>query len=118
MCDASLDMSVAPHDTGESDVHLECDEALLEQLASGSATVDDVASALASGWDPNSAEPETGDTPLHLAARSGSLGICQALVAAGANPLARCVTQSHPRACTHLMASETRSSALHHTATA
>lgn len=95
MYDASLSMD--PHDAGGSEAQPECDAALLEQLVSGSATVNDVTSALASGWDPNRAEPETGDTPLHLAARSGSLGVCQALVAAGANPLARCASQSRAR---------------------
>ncbi|KAK9842603.1 hypothetical protein WJX81_008535 [Elliptochloris bilobata] len=65
------------------------DHLLLEQLASGLATVADIARALAAGWDPNTPRPESGDTPLHLAARSGSLEVCKALVASGANLLAR-----------------------------
>lgn len=60
MCDVSKCPSVAPHDAGGSDVQLDCDDALLEQLASGSATVNDVTSALSSGWEPNRAEPGDG----------------------------------------------------------
>jgi len=67
---------------------------LLAQLAAGAATAEHVAAACAAGWDPNAAAQGSGDTALHVAARLGDAGVCAALLAAGASPLAWCAWQA------------------------
>lgn len=72
------------------------DNTLIQLLASGLATPPEVAQALAAGSNPNLVEAESGDTPLHVAARCADVGVCAALVAGGAHPAVRCAAHLPP----------------------
>lgn len=57
--------------------------------AASKGDVEEVKALLGQGVPAHSAEPTTGDTPLHAAARSGHLAVVDLLLAAGADPAAQ-----------------------------